>query len=217
MAWTKYGVIFAVFVAFILLSGCIKVNIDHTIESNGDSKIDAEIDISAITSTIGGMGKETANIDAECDKFKKSTILKNPVCNVSEDNSKLAFGGEINLLDEKHMTKEQGFFKTTYKYNAKQIFGFLGEKTSTKTTEQQITQGFLKMNYTLTMPGKITQGSDFGDVTGNTITIDLAEIINLDKAIVISEETSFWTYALIVVLGLAILLGILLIVLKLKK
>lgn len=204
-------------IILICVSGCVKLNYNQSIDKEGHSNIELEMDISLM---LTGMLEEMSNdstIDNPCldiEENKSEALLDwNIVC---EYDGK----GILKLIGSKVLTQEDDFFveksiiKTKYKYNPKNLLqntnsqsGLNSEELESMSPAQLEIFG-VEYKYTLVMPGEIIS-SNYGDIDGNKVVINLLEVPSEDEILIISESKNM----LVIYTGIVILILLLLMIL----
>jgi len=223
-------------VLFVLVSGCIKINVDQKISSNGIMDTTMEIDYSQLANAIPqAEGTQPPDFSTFCEQqreqFEARENLISFKCTSPEKFKSVITAKE--RLDGSIFIKEDGLLATKYRYdlgayqkyaeqfsNNQQIQGLPddGQANISELTDEQIQQlalaGF-EITYTVEMPGTITT-TNIGKIENNKVVISLAELSKLNdpntKKVIISEQTSF-LFVLSIIIGvfLFIVVGVVLI------
>lgn len=210
----------------LLLSGCIKMTVNQTIDTDGSSHMEVVYDMTAMVDSVQSMD-DGSNPDAlsiitpedaqaSCDQFASETAWANPTCSI--EGYVFTMGGDVQLVSPE-FTTSKGLGGTNYSYDLKNLYTQLqavgdsqGQEfsdTALKEQKEYVELTGIELTYTLTMPGTITS-TDVGTISedGSSVTIDLFDLADLESAQVVSEVASVpWLWiaigggALIVVIG----------------
>jgi len=218
-------------ITLLFLSGCIKMNIQQTINADKTSHIEMTYDASEFVSYMTSMGDSfsedatttdpnadlLASFDEACTTFLAETTWANPTC-ISQDYV-FAMAGDISLADDPALTVGKGATGTVYRYDLKNLYTQLNavgtsqgqdfSDTSLQEQKEFADMSGITLTYTLTMPGTITKYA-VGTLSedGATVSINLFDMAGLESVYVESTVKGMpWLYIGGGVLLLVVVIG----------
>jgi hypothetical protein len=209
----------------LLLSGCINVQINHTITEDGTGEIEMIYDMSQIMGMVAGMaqsgGQEAPSEETTCAQMTNGSKLDNLECRMTSQGV-FVLKGTIDMVENGYLTIEEKDGKKVYSFSLDNIEPMLASNAENADSvvpsddDESIAQAKqmgANYTYTLTMPGKIVQ-AEIGSVEGNTLTIDmLEEAGNIKGKTIISEaEGSGFANMLIIIIGAVLLLIVVIVI-----
>ncbi|MFH1445021.1 MAG: hypothetical protein ABIF08_00900 [Nanoarchaeota archaeon] len=219
-------------VFLISISGCIKLELNQKVYSNGMSDIRTTIDMSALYTGLGAAAQNLSSqavgeaLSEQCDNFLANTTLLNPSCTPIPSEYKIIQSGKISLVNNPSFIVTKGFMSTVYRYDVKGTQNILLESSQAQgqeITPEQITQAKamyglmgLVLKYKLEMPGTITK-TDLGEIVDNAVEFDILDMYDMDHIYVESEETTFSVMTLILLVGIVIIVVLILALIFVRK
>lgn len=204
-------------ILLVAVSGCIRGEIVETIRGDGTSLVAMEEDYSKLYELVKqSAGEEESaafrqNLTQSCTEFLKVTKLKNARCDAGE-NFVITKSGEYSPRESGALVVSPSIPYTTYKYDAKNIFGVLGnasapqgqtfsEEALAQTKSQAALLG-LDFKYTVVMPGEVTK-KDIGEIKDkNNVVINLFDMVGRENLYVESQELNlFYDIPLVAAVG----------------
>lgn len=219
--WKRIPVIATLVIALLVgMSGCINIEANQKINSDGSSEIELIYDFSVLESStdeFGGTTDEQQNEDMiqTCEDFAENTTWKNAEC-ISEDG-KITLRGEV-MLNSSYFEVEKSIPCITYRYDATDINNIIEDASIGGEQGQNLADDSIgdmksmaemfgiKMTYTLEMPGEIVN-ADIGDIKDNKVTINMFDLPDDEPVYIESRELN--TYGILVV---TCILGVMLLV-----
>ncbi|MDP3970750.1 MAG: hypothetical protein Q8P90_03545 [bacterium] len=225
----------------LLLGGCIKMDMQQTINKDGSSHVKIVNDLTAFgefsqldDASLGAAGDTAAgdelsqiteNLDSACDDFYADTTMENAVC--VRDEYIITMEGDLQLTEDIFDVKKSLPY-ITYSYDATNAFALMNEtggEQSKQLDETAISEAKasadligMELNYTLTMPAPITNSS-VGVVTANQVVIDVFDLSG-EEAIYIESQDLNWAWiiggSVILLFLLALIILVLVLVIKRK-
>jgi len=136
-----------------------------------------------------------------CENFTKNTTWKNAECILEDDIMTLR--GDI-ILNTSYFEVDRSIPYITYRYDATNINNIIEDAS-------------IEMTYTLEMPGEIVS-SDLGKIKGNTVTIDMFDLMEEEHVYVESRESNtVWNVAIILTIGVVIVIAASIVIYNRKK
>lgn len=223
-------------VGVMLLSGCIKMDVQQTVNTDGSSHMKVVYDMTGMVESMQSMDDGTnpdalsiitpEDAQASCDQFTTETSWANPTCSI--EGYVFTMEGDVQL-ESPAFTSSKGLTSTSYNYDLKDLYTQLqavgdsqGQEfsdTALKEQKEYVEFTGIELTYTLTMPGTITT-SDVGTISedGTNVTINLFDMAELESAHVVSEVKSApWLWIGGGVGGLIVVLGLVGFMMKKKK
>jgi hypothetical protein len=209
----KKKLILAIFVIFaIFLSGCYSLTVEQSINEDGSMDIKIIYDLSAMmdmASSMGDIGDNSTEDSSQeflsvCDNFSISdSIMTDATCSATEGFI-MTISGKVPAERNTAFKKDGG----NYIYNAKDVYNYIPDlnmedaESDTALSDQTLTDDSIDelsdakdmlnigLTYVLTMPAEITE-SDLGTIEGNTVTMDMFEMTEMDEIIVTAKAPGF--------------------------
>ncbi|MCX8190479.1 MAG: hypothetical protein N3F05_04630 [Candidatus Diapherotrites archaeon] len=216
----------------IVVSGCIKLNVNQQIRSDGTSRIEMVYDMSGLYEMAKSQGGDTSEMDANmanmCKNFNSDGKLKNAKCEVTSDYKVIA-SGEFVMAEHSVFSKafkvNHSIPYTTYQFDAKAIFNGLPGSGSADTNFSEASLRQLKqsaglmgivMTYNVEMPGQITK-AEVGEIKGNIVSINIFDLVDREHAYIESQELNVFAIAIAIVVIVVLLLVVILVLFKRRK
>lgn len=218
-----------------VLTGCVTIDINHKINSDGTSFIEVVYNMSGMYASLAGMGEAMGGSGAPFEDscqgvdFSNSIIIDG-VCE-TRDGYLMVLKGKLPA------SALVGFEETTtgYNYDIRSIYSVLNSlnSASASTTggeSDEISDEFLSdannkmmlsaFTYTIEMPTKVVD-TTIGTIKGKKVTIDMYELPDVESAFIESDNTGSFALdnQMMIIIGIviiAIIIVVLLLVMKKK-
>lgn len=234
-----------VIASLTMLGGCMKVSVDHRIESDGSSHVEIVNDLSALAglgdlnnTSLGSLGDAAAdpaasdqladfeaNLEAACDDFYRDTSLQNPTC--EREGYVVTMNGDYTI-PESAFTVKKSIPYITYTYDAKEVINALGQtggEQAKQFDEAALAQAKagaslvgMELTYTVTMPGKEIVETNVGEATDTNVEINIFDLIGNDATTIQSQAVNWIWVGILILVGVAIvMIGVITLMMVIKK
>jgi hypothetical protein len=181
----------------ILFSGCFSIGINQELKEDGSSDFLIKYDFSSLISQMEDLDQGEENEIPDCSLFENLTTID---CQTVKEGI-FELSGSLEKND-KYFRVEKSLFKTSYEYDALEVFDILGQLSEKE--EEQITQDSLldfkmlnpTLKYEVTMPGEIVS-AEVGEFKGNKVKIDIFDLETESSAKIVSKTNSNTIYYII--------------------
>lgn len=228
-SWKSIPIIATLMIALLVsMSGCIDIEANQKINSDGSSEVELIYDFSGLNESAEMYGsvddQQDDSMIQTCENFTKNTTWKNAECILEDDIMTLR--GDI-ILNTSYFEVDRSIPYITYRYDATNINNII-EDASIGEEQETVEESMggmkamaamfgIEMTYTLEMPGEIVS-SDLGKIKGNTVTIDMFDLMEEEHVYVESRESNtVWNVAIILTIGVVIVIAASIVIYNRKK